>query len=77
MMMALRRALIVAQHGELKYPDGTPCAEAPFNAASISIENNPALLGVGYIIGPRIASLIADECFRLRPVSVSGIVRMN
>jgi uncharacterized oligopeptide transporter (OPT) family protein len=32
---------------------------APFDAASISIENNPALLGVGYIIGPRIASLMA------------------
>ena len=32
---------------------------APFDAASISIENDPALLGVGYIIGPRIASLMA------------------
>ena len=31
----------------------------PYEAGSISIENNPALLGVGYIIGPRIASIMA------------------
>ncbi len=30
----------------------------PFEGASISLENNPALLGVGYIIGPRIAGLM-------------------
>ena len=30
----------------------------PFQSASISLENNPALLGVGYIIGPRISSLM-------------------
>ena len=120
MMIPLRRALIVAQHGYLKYPEGTACAEVlkaaaseesraaahtgekaaikdeaetggkiivagfgigflyygvqslfkswkeyptkvfgqPFEAASISIENNPALLGVGYIIGTRIASIM-------------------
>src|SRR3989441_11114724 len=121
MMIPLRRALIVAQHGYLKYPEGTACAEVlkagasdesraaamegtretgvvdeamsggktiiagfgigfvyyaieqiwktwkeyptkvfgkPFEAASISIENNPALLGVGYIIGPRISSIM-------------------
>ncbi len=121
MMIPLRRALIVQQHGILKYPEGTACAEvlkagaskesldaahkdplsakvadqatiggktivagfgigfafyalqqifktwkeipqkvfgSPFQAASISIENNPALLGVGYIIGPRIASIM-------------------
>src|SRR4029434_10161435 len=27
MMIPLRRALIVAQHGYLKYPEGTACAE--------------------------------------------------
>src|SRR5207247_4383291 len=121
MMIPLRRALIVAQHGFLKYPEGTACAEVlkagasaesrgvaleaaqeahavdhataggktimagfgigflyygiqeiwktwkeyptkvfgrPFEAGSVSIENNPALLGVGYIIGPRIASIM-------------------
>ena len=31
----------------------------PFEAGSVSIENNPALLGVGYIIGPRISSIMA------------------
>src|ERR1044071_8997808 len=122
MMIPLRRALIVQQHGYLKYPEGTACAEVlkaaaspesrdaahagdavaraaadeavsggkiiiggfaiwfiyyrlpenfknmkeipekvfgrPFEGASISLENNPALLGVGYIIGPRISALI-------------------
>lgn len=124
MMIPLRRALIVAQHGQLKYPEGTACAEvlkaganaesralasdhaqreahaaaragrdrgpsgatiftgfgvglayktlmsafkcwkdvpekvfgAPLNAGSISAEISPELLGVGYIIGPRISS---------------------
>jgi len=121
MMIPLRRALIVHQHGILKYPEGTACAEVlkagasresleaahekgsaalsadaavsggkiivggfgigfvyyglqqifkvmkeaptkifgkPFEGASLSLENNPALLGVGYIIGPRIAALM-------------------
>jgi putative OPT family oligopeptide transporter len=120
MMIPLRRALIRDQHGLLKYPEGTACAEVlkaganqesrsvsieaekgksaesmsnggriivagfglgfsfstlmqvfkswkevpgkafgkPFEGGSISLENNPALLGVGYIIGPRIASIM-------------------
>src|SRR5437762_13144604 len=124
MMIPLRRALIVDQHGLLKYPEGTACAEvlkaaatkeslavadqthtttdaeivneeaagggkvifsgfgigfiyqalmgafkmwksdpvkvsdAPFKGASISATIEPALLGVGYIIGPRIASIM-------------------
>ncbi len=124
MMIPLRRALIVQQHGILKYPEGTACAEvlkagaseeskeaarsgarkgekvvddtanmgattifaglgigflyqvlmgglkgwrdtpekvfgAPFKGASVAAEISPALLGVGYIIGPRIASIMA------------------
>ena len=122
MMIPLRRALIVMQHGFLKYPEGTACAEVlkagasdesiaaaseaakremaalggattsaktiftgfgiglvyktamaafrtwkdtperifgpPFAAGSISAEISPELLGVGYIIGPRIASIM-------------------
>src|SRR6185369_2471495 len=104
MMIPLRRALIVQQHGFLKYPEGTACAEvlkagaseestsgaktiftgfgigliyqvamaalkgwkdvpskvfgSPFKAGSLSAEISPALLGVGYIIGPRIASIM-------------------
>ena len=122
MMIPLRRALIVAQHGKLKYPEGTACAEVlkagasaesvaaaspaakaemeqlggqatsaktiftgfgigflykainvafrgwkdtpekvfgrPFAAGSVSAEISPELLGVGYIIGPRIASVM-------------------
>ena len=30
----------------------------PFEGGSISLENNPVLLGVGYIIGPRIAGIM-------------------
>jgi putative OPT family oligopeptide transporter len=121
MMIPLRRALIVEQHGVLKYPEGTACAEvlkagatreeheigheaghaqteaeiaagartivggffigllyklgegifrlwkdtpekvfsAPLAKASIAAEISPELLGVGYIIGPRIASAMA------------------
>jgi putative OPT family oligopeptide transporter len=108
MMIPLRRALIVAQHETLKYPEGTACAEvlkagalaaeegadkgragviflgftvgliyksamsafklwkeapqkifgSPFKAGSISAEISPELLGVGYIIGPRIACVM-------------------
>jgi putative OPT family oligopeptide transporter len=122
MMIPLRRALIVAQHGRLKYPEGTACAEvlkagateesraaaspeareeeakrggsrlsahtiftgfgiglayktvmvalkgwkdvpekvfgAPFQSGSVAAEISPELLGVGYIIGPRIASIM-------------------
>ncbi len=122
MMIPLRRALIVAQHGLLKYPEGTACAEVlkagaseesreaasdaakremealggattsaktiftgfgiglvyksvmeafrgwkdtpekifgpPYAAGSVSAEISPELLGVGYIIGPRIASIM-------------------
>jgi putative OPT family oligopeptide transporter len=126
MMIPLRRALIVKEHGTLKYPEGTACAAvlkagasaesreaasdsakrdiataeaaglghsaggkvivtgfavgllyktlmvafkgwrdipekvfgAPFKGGSISMEISPELLGVGYIIGPRIASIM-------------------
>ena len=126
MMIPLRRALIVKEHGILKYPEGTACAAvltagasaedrlhaspgavaemraaeaaglgkapgaraiftglgigvvynvlnraarlwkdtpekvfgAPFSGASVSAEISPELLGIGYIIGPRIAALM-------------------
>src|SRR5256886_17063566 len=35
MMIPLRRTLIVARHGQLKYPEGTACAEG-LKAAEIS-----------------------------------------
>ncbi|HEY4301282.1 MAG TPA: oligopeptide transporter, OPT family [Candidatus Didemnitutus sp.] len=127
MMIPLRRALIVKEHGVLKYPEGTACAAVlrtganesdraaaspsaraemlaaeaaglgkapgaiaifggfaigliyttfnialkgwkdisekvfgpPFKSGSISVEVSPALLGVGYIIGPYIGGLMA------------------
>jgi putative OPT family oligopeptide transporter len=120
MMIPLRRALIVQQHGVLKYPEGTACAEvlkagaspesreaasasakaekrtgsigaktifagfgigilynvamkafhawkeapekvfgAPLKGGSVSAEISPELLGVGYVIGPRIGGIMA------------------
>ncbi len=127
MMIPLRRALIVKEHGKLKYPEGTACAAvlraganaedramaspkaqaemreaeaaglgkslgarivftgfgiglayktlnvafklwrdipekvfgAPLKAGSVSAEVSPELLGVGYVIGPRIGGLMA------------------
>jgi putative OPT family oligopeptide transporter len=118
MMIPLRRALIVNQHGILKYPEGTACAEvlkagaseesraaadplaldtrsigisartiftgfgiglaykalnvafkgwrdspetifgSPLKGGSIAAEISPELLGVGYIIGPRIGAMM-------------------
>ena len=118
MMIPLRRALIVNQHGELKYPEGTACAEvlkagssaesraaadplavdkeaggisartiftgfgiglaykalnvafkgwrdapgtifgSPLKGGSIAAEVSPELLGVGYIIGPRVGAMM-------------------
>jgi len=123
MMIPMRRTMIVEQHRELKYPEGTACAEvlkaaatetsreaagevreagsdaakdarrrafiifggfglgllykvlnislklwkdtvnfvfdAPLKAGSAGAEISPELLGVGYIIGPRIAMIMA------------------
>ncbi len=101
MMIPLRRALIVQEHGNLTYPEGTACAEVLvagdkgglqarllfqafglafvykflmaglklwneypgrvstfYKNASISAEVSPELMGVGYIIGPRIAGYL-------------------
>jgi putative OPT family oligopeptide transporter len=106
LMIPLRRALIVKEHGRLTYPEGTACAEVlvagergglqarrlfqafglafaykflmsglkvwkeypgwvsrSYTGASISAEVSPELLGVGYIIGPRIAgNLFSGGC---------------
>ena len=35
---------------------------APYDKGSVGVEVNPALLGVGYVIGPRIASIV---CWRV------------
>ncbi|HKD36225.1 MAG TPA: oligopeptide transporter, OPT family, partial [Pirellulales bacterium] len=101
MMIPLRRAFIVKQHGTLKYPEGTACADVLivgeeggssaqtvfvgfgvafvyeflrlgmkfwkevaarplswYRGAVASIEVNPTLLGVGYIIGTRISCIM-------------------
>jgi putative OPT family oligopeptide transporter len=101
MMIPLRRAFIVKQHGTLKYPEGTACADVLiigetggasaktvfagfgvafvyqllcsglrlwkevasrpldwFMGATPALEANPALLGVGYIIGTKISCVM-------------------
>ncbi|WP_165248947.1 OPT family oligopeptide transporter [Paludisphaera soli] len=104
MMIPLRRAFIVKQHGTLPYPEGTACAKVlivgehggsnartvflgfglgaiykvlmqglklwpaewdqaltgikGYNKAVVALEPDPTLLGVGYIIGPRIAAVM-------------------
>src|SRR6058998_1754068 len=101
MMVPLRRALIVKEHGVLPYPEGTACAEvlvagerggklaamvfsglgvralwkalswvfniflteldyssprgSQFPNATLNIDISPEYMGVGYVIGPRIA----------------------
>ncbi len=101
MMVPLRRALIVKEHGVLPYPEGTACAEVlvagerggklaalvfgglgvgalwkslswifnlfrteigyamprgtQFPNATVAVDISPEYLGVGYVIGPRIA----------------------
>ncbi len=101
MMVPLRRALIVKEHGVLPYPEGTACAEVlvagerggklaslvfsglgvgavwkslswtfnlfrqevghsfartgAFPNATINVDISPEYMGVGYVIGPRIA----------------------
>jgi putative OPT family oligopeptide transporter len=101
MMVPLRRALIVKEHGILPYPEGTACAEvlvagerggklaslvfgglaigalwkslswtfnifrqeighsfartSQFPNATINVDISPEYMGVGYVIGPRIA----------------------
>jgi putative OPT family oligopeptide transporter len=100
-MIPLRRYLVEREHGKLRFPEGTACAEiikagdegggkaktvflglglsalykllmsgfrlwpeGPntdlkfYKGANIGIDATPALLGVGYIIGPRIAALM-------------------
>lgn len=101
MMIPLRRALIVKEHGRLTYPEGTACAEVLvagdrggihaktvfqafgiafafkflmvglklwveypgkvlrwFKGADVRLDMGPELMGVGYIIGPRIAGYL-------------------
>ena len=106
LMIPLRRALIVKEHGKLVYPEGTACAEvlvvgekggtdaktvftgfgvaalytflmkglklwneAPsyvlrrYQGATVAADISPELLGVGYIIGPRVAAMMVGGGF--------------
>src|SRR5688572_31894464 len=55
MMIPLRRALIVAEHGKLKYPEGTACAEvlkagADDESRAIAAASQPAKRGLASIV---------------------------
>jgi putative OPT family oligopeptide transporter len=116
LMIPLRRALIVKEHGNLPYPEGTACAEVliagekgglqarrlfqafgiafaykflmagfrgwkeypgwtsrTYQGASISAEVSPELMGVGYIIGPRIAGYLFAGGFLAYMVLIPAI----
>ena len=116
LMIPLRRALIVKEHGQLPYPEGTACAEVliagekgglqarrlfqafgvafaykflmaglrgwkeypgwtsrTYQGASISAEVSPELMGVGYIIGPRIAGYLFAGGFLAYMVLIPAI----
>jgi putative OPT family oligopeptide transporter len=49
MMIPLRRALIVQQHGTLKYPEGTACAEVLKAGASVESREVAARAGMGVV----------------------------
>src|SRR6187402_1398079 len=58
MMIPLRRALIVAQHGILKYPEGTACAEvlkagASEESRAVAEKAGTAIRGKGASLGAR------------------------
>jgi hypothetical protein len=53
----LYTTVMKAFFGWKEYP--TKVFGEPFRNASVSLESSPALLGVGYIIGPRIAAIMA------------------
>ncbi|HEX5706517.1 MAG TPA: oligopeptide transporter, OPT family [Pyrinomonadaceae bacterium] len=106
LMIPLRRALIVREHGKLVYPEGTACAEVlvvgekggtdaktvftgfgvaflysllmkgaklwhgepsktinGYQGATVAADISPELLGVGYIIGPRVAAMMLGGGF--------------
>src|SRR5690349_15119964 len=82
MMIPLRRALIVAQHGQLKYPEGTACAEVlKAGAAASSAEAavpgvstlNPATIFTGFGIGLVYKSLMnAFKLWKDTPEKIFG-----
>lgn len=69
-MIPLRKALIVKEHGVLPYPEETAAAQVLISAEEggakarnifLGMEPTPALLGIGFILGPRIACIIVAD----------------
>src|SRR6185295_18589778 len=59
MMIPLRRALIVAQHGKLKYPEGTACAEVL--KAGASAESRAARSEAAKRQSSELAALVGEQ----------------
>jgi len=75
MMIPLRRALIVAQHGQLKYPEGTACAEVLKAGAQIEDRDDasPLPLGAGQGEGDmRIRTAVTNLSQRRPPATLSA-----
>src|SRR6266446_4524529 len=75
MMIPLRRALIVAQHGQLKYPEGTACAEVLKAGAKIEDRGDasPLPLGAGQGEGDmRIRTAVTNLSQRRPPATLSA-----
>src|SRR6266446_3955990 len=75
MMIPLRRALIVAQHGQLKYPEGTACAEVLKAGAKIEDRDDasPLPLGAGQGEGDmRIRTAVTNLSQRRPPATLSA-----
>src|SRR5919106_1255657 len=60
MMIPLRHGLIVKEHGKLMYPEGTACADVLIAGEKGGTNAKTVFLGffvgLGYIIGPRVAA---------------------
>src|SRR6266446_6435775 len=75
MMIPLRRALIVQQHGQLKYPEGTACAEVLKAGAKIEDRDDasPLPLGAGQGEGDmRIRTAVTNLSQRRPPATLSA-----
>lgn len=120
LMIPLRRYLVEKEHDNLKFPEGTACAEIiiagdeggskakpvfwgigigalykslmggalfwnefpskdlrfrPLDGGVVGLDATPALLGVGYIIGPRIAALMLSGAI-LGYLGIAPVIKM-
>src|ERR1041385_1819517 len=72
MMIPLRRALIVKQHGTLKYPEGTACAEVLKSAAGGELGGATAIIsGFGFGLLYK-AAMVSFKAWKEVPEKIFG-----